>query len=290
MNYIDKNINMYKASALLLFLFLGQFVQAESATIYHDIPYVSVTNKVFDKERHVLDVYTPRTKEKSTEVIVFIHGGKWKTGSKELFNYVGVNFAEKGKTVVLINYRLTPKVAYEDMAMDCARAVEWVRNQIGYYGGDSSKIFLYGHSSGGHLAALISTNNRFFDSLGMQNPIKGCVLIDAFGMNMYTYLQTPNPEDSWMFDTFTSDQTKWKDASPALFVTKKSPKYLLFLGEKTKSIIYKDVIRFSELLEREGIPTELVIVDNKGHMGMIGQMLDYRNDIFNKCITFMKSD
>ncbi len=280
---------MYKALVVLFFSLSVYFVQAESHTIYRDIPYVSVTSSAFDSERHILDVYTPRIKNTTTEVVVFIHGGKWKTGSKELFNYVGVNFAEKGKTVVLINYRLTPEVKYEEMAMDCARAVKWVTNQIGYYGGDTSKIFLYGHSSGGHLAALIATNNRFFDSLDMKNPIKGCVLIDAFGMNMYNYLQHPSSDDAWMLETFTKDETKWKDASPALFVTNTSPKYLLFLGEKTKQIIYKDVINFSELLTNKGIPTELIIMDNKSHLEMIGQMLDYRNGIFEKCITFMKT-
>ena len=291
MNYIDKKIEMLKAVVVVVVLFFsGYLVKAESHTIYHDIPYVSVTNKAFNSDRHVLDVYTPRVKNTTTEVIVFIHGGKWKTGSKELFNYVGVNFAERGKTVVLINYRLTPVVKYGEMAMDCARAVQWVTNQIGYYGGDSSKIFLYGHSSGGHLAALISTNNRFFDSLGMKNPIKGCVLIDAFGMNMYDFLQHPNPEDSWMLETFTKEESNWKDASPALFVTNASPKYLLFVGEKTKSIIYTDVINFKEILNKKGIPTELIIIDNKSHMEMIGQLLDYRNGIFDKCITFMKSD
>ena len=276
---------------LLVFIFLsGYLAQAASHTIYRDIPYVPVTSSAFDHERHILDVYTPRVKNATTDVVVFIHGGKWKTGSKELFNYVGVNFAEKGKTVVLINYRLTPDVKYEDMAMDCARAVQWVSSQIGYYGGDPNKIFLYGHSSGGHLAALISTNNRFFDSLGLANPVKGCVLIDAFGMNMYNYLQTPNPEDGWMFDTFTNDQAKWKDASPSLYVTDKSPKYLLFVGEKTKAIIYKDVKTFSELLNQKGIPTELVIIDNRSHMEMIGQLLDYRNGIFDKCINFMNTN
>jgi acetyl esterase/lipase len=282
---------MIRSLPIVLFLLFTHFiVQAESHTIYRDIPYVSVTSNAFDHDRHVLDVYTPRIKNTKTEVIVFIHGGKWKTGSKDLFNYVGVNFAEKGKTVVLINYRLTPDVKYDDMAMDCARAVKWVKSQIEYYGGDSSKIFLYGHSSGGHLAALISTNNRFFDSLQMQNPIKGCVLIDAFGMDMYNYLQNPNPEDSWMLETFTKEESKWKDASPALYVTDKSPRYLLFLGEKTKSIIYQDVKNFSALLNKKGIYAELIIMDNKSHMEMIGQMLDYRNAIFEKCIIFMNSN
>ncbi len=263
---------------------------AESHTIYRDIPYMQVNSSVFDSDRHVLDVYAPRVKNISTEVVVFIHGGKWKTANKDMFNYVGVNFAEKGKTAVLINYRLTPEVNYEQMVMDCANAVKWVVSQIGYYGGDNSKIYLYGHSSGGHLAALLSTNNRFFDSLGIKNPVKGCVLIDGFGMNIYSYLSTPDCPDLWMCDTFGKQQDAWKDASPALFVTAQSPPFLMFLGEKTIKIIYNDVKSFKTLLESKGIKSELVMMEGKKHMEMIGQMLDYRNDIYDTCIGFMKSD
>ncbi len=264
---------------------------ADLHTIYRDIPYVPINSTGFSPERHVLDVYAPKTKSTvPTEVVVFIHGGKWKTANKDMFNYVGVNFAEKGKTAVLINYRLTPDVTYEEMALDCANAVKWVVSQIGYYGGDNAKIYLYGHSSGGHLAALISTNNRFFDSVGIKNPVKGCVLIDGFGMNIYNYLRKPNSNDLWMFDTFGKDEEKWKDASPAFFVTENSPPFLMFLGEKTINIIYHDAKNFKDLLENKSIKTELIMMDGRKHLEMIGQMLDYRNDMYDTCIQFMKSD
>ncbi|HVD97928.1 MAG TPA: alpha/beta hydrolase [Cytophagaceae bacterium] len=280
-----------KIQVLLFFLLLSPLLAAaENHSIYRDIPYMPVNSEAFDPERHVLDVYTPRVKNISTEVVVFIHGGKWKTANKDMFNYIGINFAEKGKTAVLINYRLTPNVDYEGMAMDCANAVKWVRTQIGYYGGDTSKIYVYGHSSGGHLAALIATNDRFFDSLAIRNPIKGCVLIDGFGMNMYNYLLKPNSGDEWMYETFGKEQYQWKDASPAFFVTNNSPKFLMFLGEKTINIIYHDARNFKELLESKQIEAELVVIDHRRHMEMIAQLMDYRNDIYDKCIEFMKSD
>jgi acetyl esterase/lipase len=276
---------------LLFFVFSlsALYIQAKGHLVYKDIPYVPVTSESYD-ERHVLDIYTPRTKiNTSSEVVVFIHGGRWKMGSKDMFNYVGINFAEKGKTAVLINYRLTPNVMYDDMAMDCAKAIKWVLSQIEYYGGDTSKIFLYGHSSGGHLAALVSTNNRFFDSLGIApNPIKGCVLIDAFGMNMYNYLRKPRPEYNWMFDTFSRDEEKWKDASPALFVTEQSPSFLMFLGAKTFNIIYHDAKSFDDMLEKKGISATLIVMNKRKHMEMIAQMINPQNEIYSKCIEFMK--
>jgi acetyl esterase/lipase len=281
---------MNRCFLVLLLICQTYFSFAANHTIYRDIPYVPVNSSAFDPSKHILDVYAPKVKNVATEVVIFIHGGKWRTANKDMFNYVGVNFAEKGKTAVLINYRLTPEVQYEEMAIDCAKAVKWVLSQIGYYGGDPTKIYLYGHSSGGHLAALIATNNRFFDSIGIKNPVKGCVLIDAFGMNIYNYLRNPNEDENWMFDTFGKDEIKWKDASPALFVTESSPKYLMFLGEKTRNIIYHDAKNFAELLEKKGIAAEMVVMENRKHMEMIGQMLDYRNEIYEKCIQFMNTN
>lgn len=281
---------MTRSILILLFCLTSIFAIARKTAIYRDIPYMPVNSSVFNEDRHVLDVYTPKVKNKSTEVVVFIHGGKWKLGSKDMFSYVGINFAEQGKTAVLINYRLTPNATYDEMAMDCAKAIEWVYSQIEYYGGDKSKIYICGHSSGGHLAALISTNNRFFDAIGINNPVKGCILIDAFAMNIYDYLKNPNPDDDWMYNTFTRDENKWKDASPAYFVNENSPKYMIFLGEKTKNAIYHDVKNFGDLLERKGITTHVNVMGKRKHMEMIGQMMDYRNEIYKKCITFMNCD
>jgi acetyl esterase/lipase len=113
------------ASFLCCYFLLTTNVFSSLKGIYRDIPYVPVNSSDFNSQRHILDVYTPRNKDTLTEVVVFIHGGKWKSGSKDMFNYIGVNFAEKGIAAVLINYRLVPEVTYEEMAMDCAKAVKW---------------------------------------------------------------------------------------------------------------------------------------------------------------------
>ena len=116
------------------------------------------------------------------------------------------------------------------------------------------------------------------------------MLIDAFAMDIHGYLQNPNPDDDWMYTIFSKDESKWKDASPTFFVTQDSPKYLIFLGEKTKNAIYHDVKNFGELLEKKNIKSKLIVMRNKKHLEMVGQLLNYRNEIYMKCIEFMNSD
>ena len=80
--------------------------------------------------------------------------------------------ARKGIITVIIDYRLSPSIAYKGMTTDVAMAIQWVQENIGSYGGNNNKVFVSGHSAGGHLAALIATDNQYFDSLGKSIPFK----------------------------------------------------------------------------------------------------------------------
>jgi pimeloyl-ACP methyl ester carboxylesterase len=93
--------------------------------------------------------------------------------------------ARKGVLTVIIEYPLSPEAQYQQMATASAKAVQWVKENIKGFGGDPDRIFVSGHSAGGHLAALISIRPEYFDSLSLPNPIKGLILIDAAGLDMY---------------------------------------------------------------------------------------------------------
>ena len=93
---------------------------------------------------------------------------------------MGRNMAKKGKVAVIINYRLTPNVMYEKCFADCAYAVHWVyKKTFLNIRGILKKLLCY-HSAGGQLAASLMGSNIF--EMLIENPIKGCVLIDAFGL------------------------------------------------------------------------------------------------------------
>ncbi|HSZ25999.1 MAG TPA: alpha/beta hydrolase, partial [Cytophagaceae bacterium] len=192
---------------LLSILFLqAMSLFGKDCRIYKDIHYAGKSEKPADDPKQTLDVYVPQDKIKTKEVVVFIHGGSWNSGRKDTYRFLGRGFASKGIITVIINYRLTPEVNYLPMAMDCALAVKWVYEHITEYDGDPNKIMVAGHSAGGHLAALISNDPYFWASLKMKNPIKGCVLIDAFGLNMYTYFPTSHYKDDFSFKkTFSSN-------------------------------------------------------------------------------------
>jgi acetyl esterase/lipase len=118
-------------------------------------------------DRHELDVFSPEVKlkgGKKSPVVVLVHGGAWMIGDKNLFGlYRGVAraLARQGLVVVVPNYRLTPWVRHPEHVKDLASAFAWVRGHIADYGGDRDDIFLCGHSAGGHLVALLATDDRY---------------------------------------------------------------------------------------------------------------------------------
>lgn len=232
-------------------------------------------NIVYNTEHNLkLDIYSPKKVDKSSEVLVFIHGGNWVRGKKSIYHFLGKGFAKKNIVTVIINYRLSPKGTYDSLATNAAMAVKWVRENISLYNGDTNNIFVSGHSAGGHLAALIATNNTYFNKLYIANPIKGTILIDPFGLDMYTYLTLYHGRDSLYYPIFSSNPETWKKASPIFHLKKDMPAFLMLLGTKTNSAITIGSYSFLKALQPYKPNTQLILVKGKRHIGMIFQFLN----------------
>lgn len=103
-----------------------------------------------------LDVFpSARPNGHAAPVLVFIHGGWWRSLDKSDHSFVAAGFAREGAVVVVPNYALAPSVSVETIAVQTARALAWTWRHAASYGGDPARITLVGHSAGGHLATLL---------------------------------------------------------------------------------------------------------------------------------------
>jgi acetyl esterase/lipase len=236
-----------------------------------------------------LSVFAPGKLGDLNEVLIFIHGGSWNSGKKSLYNFFGSRMARKDVVVVTIDYPLSPKANYHQMAVAVAKAVEWVKKNIETFGGNPEKIFISGHSAGGHLAALVALRNQYFDSLGMSSPIKGIILIDAAGLDMFGYLQEEKfPEDHTYLKTFTKNPISWKDASPLYHLRHNMPPMLIYRGEKTYPSIFKSHQKLIQALKEYAPDTEYHVLKGKKHVQMITQFFKPWNPRYKEIIMFMK--
>ncbi len=108
-----------------------------------------------DKEK--LDVFpcAMTDSSKTAPVLIFIHGGYWRSLDKADHSFLAPAFTQQGSCVVIPNYSLCPAVTVSDIVLQLVNAVAWVYKNIDKYGGNPERITLAGHSAGGHLVAML---------------------------------------------------------------------------------------------------------------------------------------
>jgi arylformamidase len=113
---------------------------------YLDVPYGAA-------DTETLDLF--RAKGRSRGLLMFIHGGYWRSLDKQRFSFVAPPLAEAGVTVAVVNYALCPAVHVSDIVMQMVQACAWLYRNGTNFGAPAARLGVYGHSAGGHLAAMM---------------------------------------------------------------------------------------------------------------------------------------
>lgn len=108
-----------------------------------------------DSEAETLDLY-PTTKPRAP-VQIFVHGGAWRILTKNESCFPAETFVKAGAHFVALNFATIPAVRLPEMVAQVRRGIAWVRRNAASFGGDPERIYVTGHSSGGHLVAAALT-------------------------------------------------------------------------------------------------------------------------------------
>lgn len=100
-----------------------------------------------------LDIY--KAPKKSAPVVVFIHGGAWKNGTKNENAYAAEAFVGRGANFVVTDFALVPDVMLEEQVRQNRAAIAWVARNAATFGGDPKRIYITGHSSGSHVCGMM---------------------------------------------------------------------------------------------------------------------------------------
>jgi len=281
--------NLIKIS-LFSFIILLQGCAFQQVTRSKNLTYLEADSVASMPEKH-LNVFSPKG-AKDLPVLIFIHGGSWNSGNKEIYDFLGSRMARKSVVTVIIDYPLAPANQIQSMELAAVQAVIWTNNHISNYGGDPGQIFISGHSAGGHLAALLATKESNFLNSEIDNPLKGAILIDPAGLDMHWFLQETKgtDEEKKYLGAFTADPEVWKEASPIYFLEGKNMPILIMEGENTYPGIRLTIDRFRKESEKKGVELDYEYYKKKKHIPMITQFFWTYNRGYKEVLGFIEEN
>jgi len=269
----------------ILMPFFCAFILSGCAKKTTNLPYLK-SSKALVEPLPALNVFQPN-KSRNNPVVIFIHGGYWEAGDKDTYAFLGRNFAQKDIVTVIPGYTLSPNGSYNTMAQEVAAAIKWTYDNISKYGGNPKQIFLMGHSAGGHLIALVGTNSKYLNNTDL---VKGIILNDAAGLDMYSYLEQYPPTKSHNYTvTWTEDPENWKDASPIYSLSEKAPPFLIYVGTKTYPSIISQNKDFVKELKTYQPNVEINYLPKK-HVPMMSQYLLPWNKHYKEITKFVATN
>lgn len=242
-----------------------------------------ITYAVAGTQKLQLDLAMPATGG-PYPLVVCLHGGAWKMGSRKELSRSGPDFGTRGRSLIealaargfvaaSVGYRLAPENRFPAQIEDAKTAVRFLRANAKQFHIDPNRVAAMGFSAGGHLAALLGTTDT---TAGFDGPLYpdqssrvNCV-VDFFGpADLTLYCQTPGLEQVFFVPLLGATSKKrpeaYKKASPIDYVSKDDPPFLLIHG--TFDLVVP--ILHSELLHRKlteaGVESKLIPVSGEGH-------------------------
>jgi arylformamidase len=165
---------------------LNREYNARAATTHFDKDaiYRERSRKALDVLERVPDrVYDERSGSKldvfpagqGAPVFAWIHGGYWRSSSKEENAFVAPGLVQQGITVVNIDYSLAPAVSLDEIVRQIRSSVAWIYRNLARYGADPRRIHIGGHSAGGHLTGMVACSG-WHSSYDLPEDVVGAAL------------------------------------------------------------------------------------------------------------------
>ncbi len=209
-----------------------------------------------ESPRQKLDVYLPNHFTPPTKVVVFFYGGRWQSGSKEEYRFIGEALTAHGIITVIPDYRLYPEVRFPEFIEDGAKAVRWVQTYISRFRGDPKQIYLVGHSAGAYIAAMLALNESY---LGKE-AVRGMVGLAG----PYDFMPV---QDKDLQDIFggSGERNTLLHTQPIYFANSDRPPLLLLSGERDTIVDAGNTLRLAARIRAQGGRVQMILYPNVNH-------------------------
>ncbi|MBQ0961646.1 alpha/beta hydrolase [Ideonella sp. 4Y11] len=218
-----------------------------------------------DAPTQTLDVFLAERRD--APVLIFIHGGYWRSLDKADHSFVAPAFVAAGAHVVVPNYSLCPSVGIADIALEMTRVVAWTVAHAGELGMDPARIALAGHSAGAHLAAmLLCCRWKDVDPALPPQPLAGALGISGL-YDLEPLRHAPFIRD----DLRLSERDAWR-LSPAFYPRPRKPLYAVAGGDESE-----EFIRHNRLIRDQWGPSSVPVCETLArhhHLDILHNLAD----------------
>lgn len=246
------------------------WVAAGPAEVVHMTTVAYYEGKDADPVKHRLDLFRPDG-HAGTPVLLFFHGGVWQRGDKREYGNIGEAFARRGILTAIVNYRLTPSVRHPGHVQDAARAVAWAMHHAAEYGGRADRIFLSGHSAGGHLVTLLLFDPQYLRAEAVDpERLAGVIALSGvFDLTMPIDDTSEGGFAQFIYPPFGRAPKALEAASPVRHLhPTRVPLLIVVAGED-----YRDMRAqskgFADAVGRAGIAARFETVSGRGHFQLV---------------------
>ena len=247
----------------IIFLYLAFCAAANAAEAYTVIQDVEYTRPAGVSVK--LDAHVPPG-DGPFPTVILVHGGGWTAGSKTAAFVLPLfePLTRGGFTWFTIDYRLAPEYPYTAQVEDVEAAVRFVKSHARQYKADPARIALMGESAGGHLVNLVGARN----DVGVAAVV---CFYGPFDMLQWAKVLEGKPLPKSMQAVFHIEELdaagmeKIRQSSPAIYLSRKTPPFLIVHGTKDEAVPYSQATLAVELFKKIGVPCELITVDDGVH-------------------------
>ncbi len=244
----------------------------EGVTVHRDLIY----GRVGERELP-LDLYLPPDTSSPVPVVIWVHGGGWRGGSKGNGGRA-LNMTRRGFAVVDVEYRLSGEALFPAQIEDCKTAVRWVRANAKKYNLDPDRIGAWGSSAGGHLVAMmgLTHDENVFETDDLsQYSSQVQAICNWFGPTDFLRMNdfegridhdaADSPESRLIGGPIQENKEKVAAANPITYVSKNDPPMLIMHGDKDLSVPYNQSELLYAAMQKAGLDVTLYKVVNAGH-------------------------
>lgn len=232
-----------------------------------------------EDEGETLDVFPGRGP--TAPIMAFFHGGYWRSRDKAEFAYLLEGFREAGAAFATINYALCPRIGMTELIAQCRKAVAWLYRNAPEFGGDRDRLFVSGHSAGGHIVAeLAATDWVGFEAGLPRDPIKGAVAISGL------YDLAPI-RLSFLNADLRIDAGEARALSPVHHAPPRAPKMVVAVGGIESEEYHRQQADYVAALRAKRLSVSEVAMPGHDHFSIVGAFADPKSPIGRAALELM---